>query len=144
LKEAELASQLLPRSKVEEAVGPVFPYKDSTGSCEKHEGYDACGHGACRARRRERDSAPNCRGQPTVDPKRQSKLQVTITRKDEGDDLPREVGARTADCTGADEPVDGEGLDAAGLSAMGLVEGDDEEPALGGPDQLRALAMYSG
>jgi hypothetical protein len=139
LSEAELAGQLLAGREVEEVVRPVVRGKNSPGGAEEHEGYDACGHGTSRTGYREDDSAPDCRGYPTVEPKHQSDLQAIVSRNDEGGDLLREIGAGTANGMGADEFVHGEGLDAAGLPAVGLVEGDDIELALGGTGQLRGL-----
>ena len=64
--------------KVEEAVRLFVPYKDSPGGAKEHESYDACGHGACRASRRERDSGPDCRGHRTVCPEHKSELEVVV------------------------------------------------------------------
>ena len=144
LNVAELVRQSFAGGKVEKAVWLVVPNKNRPCGEEEAESCDACGDGASRASRCEYDSAPDCRAQPAVEPKHQPEPEMTVARKDEGDDLLWEVGARAAEGAEADELIRGEGLDAAGLAAVRLVEGDDEELALGRADLLCALPGVAG
>jgi hypothetical protein len=137
LNKAVLACQLLPRCKVNEAIRLFVSDEDGTGGAEEQESCDACGRCARRAWRCECDSAPDCRAEPRVQPKHQTKPQVSITGKNKGHDLPREVNARTADGAGADELVLGEGLNTAGLPALGMILSDDDKPALRRARRLR-------